>query len=55
VEGNWLYLASDTSRADERHAPEIESAAVQRLTAALDWSSADRLAIDAHDELGIEL
>ena len=51
----WLYLADTTNRADERHAPEIEPDATQRLAARLDTSSAEAMVIDLDDDLALGL
>jgi conjugative relaxase-like TrwC/TraI family protein len=55
TEANWLYLSDATDRADERHAPEIEADATERLAMRLDVSSAKAMAIDLDDDLALGL
>jgi Ti-type conjugative transfer relaxase TraA len=55
TEANWLYLSDTTDRADERHAPELEPDATDRLAARLDVSSAKSMAIDLDDDLALGL
>lgn len=53
VEGNWLYLAQDAPRAEDRHAPELEAHPIDRLEVALERSSADSLALELDHDLGL--
>ena len=55
TDANWLYLSDTTDRADERHAPELEPDATERLAARLEISSAEAMAIDLDDDLALGL
>ena len=51
TDGNYLYLSDEMTRADDRHAPELEPTAMERFSADLAVSHADELALDLDDEL----
>jgi ATP-dependent exoDNAse (exonuclease V) alpha subunit len=55
ADANWLYLSDSTDRGDERHAPEVERDAGERLATSLDVSSADAMVIDLNDDLALGL
>ncbi len=55
ADGNWLYLSEETIRAEDGHAPEVEPDAIERLEAGLGRSTADGLAIDFAESIGLEL
>lgn len=55
TDANWLYLSDTTDRVDERHAPEIDPGAAERLVASLALSSADSMALDVDDALALGL
>ncbi|MCJ7437468.1 MAG: relaxase domain-containing protein [Acidimicrobiia bacterium] len=61
TDANSLYLVDETDRAVDRHAPELETDAIERLRAGLHTSHAQEMAhdlarvLDRNDAIGIEL
>jgi hypothetical protein len=55
TDGNHLYLSEDSLRSDDRHAPELEPTAIERLSHELAASHADEMALDLDDDLVLGL